>query len=178
MEVRLVPHPEQAPTAVDEIVVAVERPSASELALRYTVRGRIGEIVLPPPAPPQRSGNLWETTCFEAFLRRSAASYVELNFSPSGQWAAYDFTAYRAGMVQLCLLAPPEIAVTGGAETLSVAVRLGLDLPGGDQALALAAVVEERSGAKTYWAVRHPAGAPDFHDPACFALRVPPPAPA
>jgi hypothetical protein len=35
---------------------------------------------------------------------------------------------------------------------------------------ALAAVIEERDGAKSYWALAHPLGKPDFHDPNCFIL--------
>jgi len=34
--------------------------------------------------------------------------------------------------------------------------------------LAMTAVIEEQGGRKSYWAMAHPAGAPDFHDPACF----------
>ena len=39
----------------------------------------------------------------------------------------------------------------------------------------LAAVIEEQSGAKSYWAIAHPADKPDFHDPACFAATLPAP---
>ena len=177
MEVRLVPHPEHPGDAVDSVVATVARRSASELVLRYLVSGRIGEVVLPPSAPPERADNLWQTTCFEAFLRPvDAVPYVELNFSPSGRWAAYDFTAYRAGMVPLCLLAPPEIALARGENELTVSVRVGLDLPADDYAVALTAVVEERSGRKSYWAASHGGDAPDFHDPSCFVHRLPPPA--
>jgi hypothetical protein len=31
-------------------------------------------------------------------------------------------------------------------------------------------VIEESDGTKSYWALAHPAGPPDFHDPTCFAL--------
>ena len=35
--------------------------------------------------------------------------------------------------------------------------------------LGLAAVIEETSGRKSYWALAHPPGKPDFHHPDCFA---------
>jgi hypothetical protein len=35
-------------------------------------------------------------------------------------------------------------------------------------------VIEERNGRKSYWALAHPPGEPDFHHPACFALELPP----
>ena len=38
--------------------------------------------------------------------------------------------------------------------------------------LALAAVIEEVDGTKSYWALRHPPGKPDFHHPDCFALTL------
>jgi hypothetical protein len=40
--------------------------------------------------------------------------------------------------------------------------------------LGLSAILEERDGTKSYWAIAHPDGEkPDFHDPACFAARLP-----
>ena len=168
-------HPCAPSTAIDEVAVEVERLSTSALCFRYVALGRIGEIVVPEPAVPLRAGNLWDTTCFEAFLRpASGSAYVELNFSPSGEWAAYDFTAYRAGMVQLCVPQPPEIRVSRSAERLELDVRLSLDLPADAYALVLAAVIEERSGDKSYWAANHAGDAPDFHHPSCFVHELPP----
>ena len=37
------------------------------------------------------------------------------------------------------------------------------------------AVIEEAGGIKSYWALSHPEGAPDFHDPSCFLASVPAP---
>ena len=40
--------------------------------------------------------------------------------------------------------------------------------------LGLSAVLEEKDGTKSYWALAHPEGdRPDFHDPVCFAARLP-----
>ena len=36
----------------------------------------------------------------------------------------------------------------------------------------LAAVIEEEGGAKSYWALSHPADKPDFHDPTCFTATL------
>jgi len=33
-------------------------------------------------------------------------------------------------------------------------------------------VIEEEGGVKSYWSLAHAADAPDFHDPACFALAL------
>ena len=175
MRSNLCPHPAERSTALDELSVEVERPSASALRFRYIAIGRLDELVIPDPAEPLRTDHLWQTTCFEAFLRPPTGSaYVELNFSPSGQWAAYDFTAYRAGMVQLCVPEPPRIEVSRSAGRLEIDVRLSLDLPAESYALALAAVIEERSGCKSYWAANHAGDAPDFHHPSCFVHELPP----
>ena len=40
--------------------------------------------------------------------------------------------------------------------------------------LGLSAILEEKDGTKSYWALAHPEGdKPDFHDPACFAAHLP-----
>ena len=41
--------------------------------------------------------------------------------------------------------------------------------------LAVSAVIEETDGTKSFWALRHPPGPPDFHHPDCFALTLPAP---
>ena len=35
--------------------------------------------------------------------------------------------------------------------------------------------IEEQDGRKSYWALAHPPGKPDFHHPDCFVLDLPPP---
>ena len=40
--------------------------------------------------------------------------------------------------------------------------------------LGLSAVIEDTSGGKSYWALAHPPGKPDFHHADCFALELPP----
>lgn len=41
--------------------------------------------------------------------------------------------------------------------------------------LGMSAVIEEQEGTKSYWALAHPPGKPDFHHPACFAITLPTP---
>jgi hypothetical protein len=102
--------------------------------------------------------------------------YAELNFSPAGAWAAYQFDSYRAGMRPLAI-AVPEIDVRPGADALYLAARVVL--PFGDLGawrVGLSAVVEAQDGALSYWALCAAADAPDFHLGSCFALELPPPA--
>lgn len=177
METRLRSHPAFGNGPVEgDIRVSVKRPSAAILRLRYVLRGRVEEIVLPAPAAPLRADNLWKTTCFEAFLARDGeAGYVELNFSPSSHWAAYAFAGYRDGMAQAELPAPPIIEVERSSDRLALTATVPLPLPHGRFRLGLAAVVEERGGGMAYFAARHGGDRPDFHRRDCFTLELPPP---
>ena len=54
------------------IEVEALRPGLGRLELRYLVTGAIDRLVLPAPGPPERTDGLWQSTCFEAFVRASA----------------------------------------------------------------------------------------------------------
>jgi hypothetical protein len=131
-------------------------------------------------ANPDHTDGLWQHTCFEAFIMGPAGeAYWELNLSPSLQWASYHFDSYRAGMRNATELAPPHIGTWMGAEIfrLSAAIDLGRlpDLRGmAAWRLALSAVIEDVKGGKSWWALSHPPGKPDFHHRDCFALDLPP----
>ena len=164
-------HPESVSGAVGSVAVDVLRPRPDLLGRRYVVRGRIADLALPPAVPSARADELWEHTCFEAFLTEDhVAGYSELNVSPSTQWAGYWFAGYRARR-QIAHLPPPRIEVDSSDDEL--AVRVALRLTPGGRRLGLSAIVEELSGNKSYWALAHPPGAPDFHHPDCFALELP-----
>jgi hypothetical protein len=151
------------------IEASIERQSATLVRLRYGVIGSLQEIAVPAPAPPLRVHRLWEGTCFEAFLRaEDEEPYLELNFSPSGAWAAYAFSGYRTGMAEAPLLAEPEIRSTQSADGLEMDIVVSLNLHPGVHAVNLAAVIRSRGGERSFWAARHPRGEPDFHAPGCF----------
>ena len=177
MEAFLWAHPGNPSLAsLEDILVTVARPATGRIQFRYVVRGEVDEILLPAVAPPLRANNLWKTTCFEAFLApNESQTYRELNFSPSTQWAAYDFAGYRAGMVQASVPTPPEIRLERTPDSLVVKVDLSIDLPDEPYCLGLAAVIEERGGHLSYWALDHPGDSPDFHRRYCFDLELPPP---
>jgi hypothetical protein len=138
--------------------------------------GKLAEVALPALQSGGRADELWKHTCFEAFVRAEGGKrYLEFNFSPSTQWAAYEFDAYRGGMRPLAEIGAPHIEVDRGTMLDGLGVyaelHLGAALPVNlAWQAALAAVIEERDGAKSYWALAHPLGKPDFHDPNCFIL--------
>jgi hypothetical protein len=170
MRLALKLHPDSICEAVSGIEVEVAQPASGRLALLYVVSGRIGDLVIPPPAPPGPTDGLWQRTCFEAFLGRGDG-YVELNFSPSTQWAAYRFDSYRAGMAE-AQIGRPEIRTRPSEDIYELEASLAQPLSGPVQ-LALSAVIEEANGRKSYWALAHPPGKADFHHPDSFAHRLP-----
>ncbi|MCY7270990.1 MAG: hypothetical protein LH485_02895, partial [Sphingomonas bacterium] len=120
--------------------------------------------------PPGRANDLWRKTCFEAFVGGDGMAYREYNFAPSSQWAAYAFDGHRLGMRNAEDEA--EVRIEGGETWIAVEAAVSADFAPGSR-LNLTAVIEEAGGAKSYWALAHPAGPPDFHDRDCFVARLP-----
>lgn len=174
---QLVPHPQAAWPPVD-VGARLTQFSRSVLKLEYVVTGDIAQLVVPSAALPQRTDGLWKTTCFEAFATLDdGPAYLEANFSPARQWALYRFESYREGMQPALDLPAPEIFVEEhGSDRLAVVALMDLAPFGGKlpAKMGLSAVIEARDGTKSYWALAHPPGAPDFHAPDCFALELPP----
>jgi hypothetical protein len=176
MRLALKLHPDSRCSAVTQIEVDVARPRLGNLLLRYFVTGKIGELRVPAVTPPARSDELWQHTCFEAFGRlASSPAYYELNFAPSTQWAAYRFNSYRSGMSVASEVAAPRIDVQARDASYELHAALELNRLSGLPSdavwrLALSAVIEETSGRKSYWALAHPPGKPDFHHSDCFTL--------
>ncbi|GAO39682.1 hypothetical protein SCH01S_38_00220 [Sphingomonas changbaiensis NBRC 104936] len=165
------PHSAQLPSEPFSLEASVRR-ARGYLRLRYRLAGDLDTLSIPARAGPARRDNLWQHTCFEAFVA-TGAGYLEFNFSPSTEWAAYRFSGYREGMEQLDI-PTPKLRVSRTDQALELTVEVALPEPA--TRLGLSAVVEEISGTKSYWALRHPPGdKPDFHHPDCFALELPPP---
>jgi hypothetical protein len=181
--VTLACHPETPTDIVRAMSARVRRNSATGLDVSYVLEGDLGRLRVPAPRAPRAADRLWQHTCCEIFVaRKGDAAYHEYNFSPSGEWAAYAFEGYRARRGEgPSSLPPPRLSIRshGGALELDASVDLeGLgSRPGASLALALAAVIEDREGNLSYWALRHPPGQPDFHHPDAFALELPPATP-
>jgi hypothetical protein len=168
-------HPDSLCDAVTHIDVNVIRARAGGLLLSYSVAGEMGDLLLPAAAVPARADELWRHTCFEAFLRAGRdGGYYEFNFAPSTQWAAYRFDGYRGGMRVAEEISAPEIEVASAPEryTLRAALKLGESSSALRLQLGFSAVVEETNGRKSYWALAHPPGKPDFHHSDCFAAEL------
>ncbi|WP_166037771.1 DOMON-like domain-containing protein [Sphingosinicella sp. YJ22] len=184
MQVLLTPHPGSLPARNFRLEAGIDR-YADALRLEFAWRGDTSELLIPGPCPPRRRDELWRSTCFEAFVSVAGNdAYYEINISPSGEWASYRFSRYREGMAPASLapfedpfvLLDEAILEVSAVIEFNGASELGQEIP---LLLNLTAVIEERDGTKSYWALNHPPeGPPDFHHAACFTLELPPaPAP-
>lgn len=173
----LLSHETRLPSAITGVRVRVKL-ATHWLILRWRIEDAAA-LAIPPFTGRVRVDGLWRATCFELFVRRPGeAGYAEFNLSPSEAWAAYDFTATRVGMSERPMPRAPVCTFrAGGAVVLFDAALPLAGLPPLPWEIGLSAVLEETGAAKSYWALAHPGDAPDFHHPACFALRVPPPDP-
>jgi hypothetical protein len=173
MKFTLVPHPKTPSATALTLHAAVIQNAEQQLAVRFTLAGNRQGIILPPPAPPLRSDDLWQTTCFEMFLKPpDAEAYQEYNFSPSSAWAAYAFAGYRSGRSNLDLTSVPLIRVTEDRNVLTLEAQVALPTLRTGHRLGLSAVIDHGASGKSYWAIAHPPGPPDFHHRDCFAGQV------
>jgi len=171
-------HPHTATSPARTIAVDLQWGADGTLRLRFALRGRLDRIVVPPPQAPLATDGLWAHTCCEAFVAaRGSTAYREFNFSPSRQWAIYDFSAYRAPGAAPAPLPAPAITLRRDGErlTLEAAIDAAALPPGEVLQLGLSAVVEAHDGTLSYWALHHPGARPDFHHRDAFTLTLSPP---
>lgn len=176
--VALLAHPSTVNEAVRRVAASVEPAGGNSLRFRYLLEADPGHVRLPPSAVNAgRADKLWAHTCFEAFVGLAQSPrYLELNFSPSGEWAAYRFEAYRQGMLPAELAAPPRLELRRSVARFELEAEVcltGTEAAGSRHLrLALSTVVEDGEGRLSYWALRHAPGRPDFHHPDSFSLAL------
>lgn len=146
---------------------------ANWLTLRWRVEGA-GQLIVPRFAGKGRADGLWQTTCFELFVKPDGGrAYAEFNLSPSQSWAAYDFSAYREGMAERPVPRDPVCTPRRGKSVLIFDAAIpAAALPPLPWSYGLSAVIEEEGRHKSYWAIAHRDDRPDFHSEACFAAKL------
>lgn len=183
MQRELVKHPLSPASPVTRIFVDANRSEDGATTFLFTAMGDVAKVRIPAEGEPRRLDELWRHTCFEAFVApRSGTPYYELNFSPSRSWAVYRFGSYRSGMGEP-EIAPPALEPKRRPPLLCLMARLSLATlpelaPRERWRLGLSAVIEADDGSRSYWALAHPRGKPDFHHRDCFATELAPAAAA
>lgn len=164
--------------AVQRLEAHVSYVDHGVLKFVYELHGDVVASLIPASHSSRRSDRLWQHTCFEAFIRADGdPSYYEFNFSPSGEWAAYSFRAYRDGGPIDDEALAPEIIVRRTPDRLELDAMVRLDRlvaiqSGSTLRIGLSAVIEANDGTLSYWALKHPAAKPDFHHPDSFTLEL------
>lgn len=162
----------QSSAAAQLLVTASAELSESSLFLQYEIDApQAVNIVWPKSnsasgvlSESQRKDELWKTTCLEAFLLFEDKSYIELNFSPSGDWNAYRFDSYREGMKRETRIGQMT-EFKSSPYQLSVKVELAQAVNASQNfRLGLTCVIETDGGERSYWSLKHVGEKPDFHD--------------
>jgi hypothetical protein len=175
-------HPSAPAKSVRALQARFHREANGDLRISYRLSGDLSRIRIAPPDAPTFAADLWRHTCFEAFIAvEGRSAYYEFNFAPSSEWAVYAFTSYRQGGPLPNETMRPAIVVRSADENFDLDALVHLDhlspsIPRAPLRVGLNAVVEAVDGL-SYWALRHSAGKPDFHNAEGFALRIDPPRP-
>lgn len=168
---RLISHSAHPSQTVTQVVVTAARPSRERIELTYRIDGDLDAIRWPEPADAAFTDELWTHTCPEAFIAGEGDFYRELNLSPSTRYAIYDFNGYRGHMRNA-----DERDVAIRWDRTRGELRAECAMPALAQVdvwrVGLTMVIEDVSGAKSFWALSHPSPEPDFHNAASFSARL------
>lgn len=147
--------------------------------LSYCLAGALKDVVLPQKKEIDsvlRLDNLWQSTCFECFFKAAnSTEYHELNIAPAGDWNVYSFAEYRSGMKEETRLSSLQQSSQCSADSfiLELSIPLAfLGLAGLPLRVGTSAVLEHLDGRVSHWALFHPGGRPDFHDPSGFVVEI------
>lgn len=178
---RLAGHPANPARFDGRIDVTLTHLPDGGLAIAYAIHDCNVGLHIPTPHAPACADALWRSTCCEIFVGPAGQhDYREFNFSPSGQWAAYDFHDYRQRTPATPDCPAPAIRFMSDEHLLQLDVTLApaalqiKSIESETLRLAAAVVLETRDGSFGYWAFAHPPGKPDFHHQAGFALKLGP----
>lgn len=161
--------------------------TGERLTIDYTLIGALEQIELPKldVSKINRAHDLWKTTCFEWFMKTDwQTTYWEFNASPSGEWNFYQLDDYRKNLTESPLLSNPKFSTSIKSTNDSKdeyhfvtdvnISKLQLDYPDllRRALMAVTTVIRWKSGETSYYALRHPAGKPDFHHHSGFKISL------
>ncbi len=171
---RLICHTATPCPTLERLEVTASLEADGSLLLDFHLFGETARLAIPEPQIPGRADNLWQHTCCEAFIGCVGSAYREFNFSPSGQWAVYQFSGYRERAADFTPAEPPTALFEQAHDVGRLTARIPASLLPPDHCihLGLTAVVEGRDGSKSYWAIAHAAAQPDFHLRQSFTLTL------
>lgn len=141
---------------------------AGALAVSFILDADLSRLRIPTRRRARFADGLWRHTCFEIFVaRKGSRAYREYNLALSGEWAGYAFKKYRVRSEED--VRAPRTRIRRRGDTLRLDTKVKAK---GRVRIGLSAVIEEKGGALSYWALRHPPGKPDFHHRRSFTLEL------
>lgn len=168
MVTQLVPFEKNADTQAIGLSVSVSQVHGI-LQCRFELTDPKKLILVPnPKTNPSRMRGLWKSTCFEVFWKETElANYWEMNLSPSLDWNVFGFQSYRSDIEKEDLRFE-SVACASDRYEDRIIFDVSLDLKKCAYEfrkiqVSCTAVLEHKSGAKSYWAFKHPGIKPDFH---------------
>ena len=161
----LKPHPQNLTIAPNAKLNADLSVKGSKLTAKFEFTS--GEALLVPPSTRARKNELWKSTCFELFLKPlNSPNYWEINFCPTGDWNVYFFESYRSGMRDELKIKEVKLDQLEYSESKCVC-EFSVDLApielSGLVQVGATAVIEMKSGSKSYWGLAHAGEQPNFH---------------
>ena len=160
---------EAGPLSLSFVVLPTDESSTTKAFIEHLVG-----LSSVPMTSGRRRDDLWQHTCFEAFLALpDQLAYWELNVSPSRDWNLYRFCGYRQGGEPEPAAVAPSVSLQPVGRGLRCAIEL--DPSGFWPAsivpdIALTMVVDHAPGCLSYWALHHPGKQADFHDRRGFLI--------
>lgn len=140
--------------------------------LEFRITGPLDQLIFPDTTLVEsRRDELWKGTCLEAFFAidtTADSSYLELNCAPNGDWNVYEFSGYRQGMKTSENSKLSLIHRESSATEVLFRLRIESPLLGQMKWASLTAILQLQDGSFTYWALKHPAAKPDFHNKDAF----------
>ncbi len=161
----------EAPTI--DLSVKVDR-QGDFLILRHVMTGAIESILMAEPEVPVRRMRLWETTCFECFFGVPGQDlYWEINLSTAGHWNVFRLDNYRSGLREELSIQALSILVDRSVFSLETELDLSLlGIQDSEIELSVTAVIADKRGAMSHWAVCHGGIEADFHLRNSFVIRI------
>lgn len=170
-------HPDTPNSSVKKLSCSVIALDNGDLHLSYHLKSDLQRILIPTLTPSEPKDNLWEHSCFEAFISVDGEkAYREYNFSPSSQWAIYAFSDYRVKLIWEASQSPTVKREQQDDKLIITVVLPSSCLPNNPQKkpllIGLSSVIETSDGVISYWALQHPTNTPDFHHRESFSLKI------
>ena len=155
----------------------IKRTSDNQLSIIYDLKGEVDQIQFAEDTEtPSRQWDLWETTCFELFVGTiGEKNYWELNLAPNGNWNVFNLDDYRQGICETKSIEQLKIVTGGKANQFTLATEVSLDsliAPETPIEVSITAIIQATSGAISYWANKHSAAEPDFHQRDSFMIKL------